>query len=129
MKKILLGAALVFNISTIPLVVAAPPSVQSTIKLTVVATAYSSHVEQTDDTPHITASNKRVFDGLLAANFLKFGTKIKIPALFGEKIFTVEDRMNRRFNKANPPRVDVWFDSLLAAKKFGVKTLEIEILN
>ncbi len=129
----LLAATLFLNSSTMALL----PSIQQdleklvipTIKLSVVATAYSSHVEQTDDTPHITASNKKVFDGLLAANFLKFGTKIKIPSLFGDKIFTVEDRMNRRYNNANPPRIDVWFESLASAKKFGVKTLEIEIFN
>ena len=100
-----------------------------TNKIRVVATAYSSTVEQTDDTPHITASNKQVYDGILAANFLKFGTKVKIPKFFGEKIFTVEDRMNRRFNDANPPRVDVWFSTVAEARKFGVKTLDIEVYN
>lgn len=129
----LLAAALFLNSSTVALLPVIQKDLEAlvipTTKLTVVATAYSSHVEQTDDTPHITASNKMVFDGLLAANFLKFGTRVKIPDLFGDKIFTVEDRMNRRYNKADPPRIDVWFDSLVSAKKFGVKTLEIEIIN
>lgn len=101
----------------------------STTKLTVVATAYSSTEAQTDSTPFITASNKQVFDGLIAANFLKFGTKVKITGLYGNKIFTVEDRMNKRYNKSIPPRIDVWFPTYAEAKKFGVKKVEIEILN
>jgi len=129
----ILGAAILLNSSTIPLLTDVQKNLEKlvipTTKLTVIATAYSSHVNQTDDTPDITASNKKVYDGVLAANFLKFGTKVKIPALFGDKIFTVEDRMNRRYINANPPRIDVWFDSLAAAKKFGVKTFEIEVLN
>ncbi|MDP3003980.1 MAG: hypothetical protein Q8N43_00505, partial [Candidatus Azambacteria bacterium] len=36
----------------------------------VVLTAYSSTPDQTDDTPFITASNTRVRDGIVAANFL-----------------------------------------------------------
>ena len=70
------------------------------------ATAYSSTVDQTDDSPFITASNTYVRDGIVAANFLPFKTKIMIPELFGNKVFTVEDRMHRRFSD----RVDIWFD-------------------
>ena len=36
-------------------------------------TAYSSSVDETDDTPFITASGKHVRDGIVATNFLPFG--------------------------------------------------------
>lgn len=80
-------------------------------------TAYSSTPDQTDDTPFVTASNTRARDGVVAANFLIFGTKIKIPELFGEKVFTVEDRMHSRFDD----RIDIWFPNRASAAKFGIK--------
>src|SRR3989344_1966573 len=66
-------------------------------EMLVAASAYSSTPDQTDDSPFITAWNTRVRDGIIAANFLPFGTKIKIPDAYGDKIFIVEDRMNRRY--------------------------------
>ena len=98
-------------------------------KIPVIATAYSSTPDQTDDSPFITAANTRVRDGVVAANFLDFHTKISIPDLYGDKVFIVEDRMNRRFNKANPPRIDVWLPNRSLAKNFGVKKVNIVILN
>lgn len=92
----------------------------------VVVTAYSSTPDQTDDTPFITASGKYVKDGIIANNMLPFGTKIRIPAIYGDKIFTVEDRMNR--NKSNY-HIDIWMPSRPLALNFGVKTAEIEILE
>ncbi len=92
-------------------------------KKRVIITAYSSTPDQTDSTPFITASNTRVRDGVVAANFLPFGTKIKIPSVYGDKLFTVEDRM--RSNK----KVDIWFPTRKKALNFGVKITEIEILS
>lgn len=89
------------------------------------ASAYSSTVDQTDDSPFITAWNTYVRDGIVAANFLPFGTRIKIPEVFGNKIFVVEDRMNKRY-KYN---VDVWFPDRESAKKFGRKTVTIEVVS
>ena len=91
---------------------------------TVSATGYSSEIWQTDSTPFTTASNTHVRDGVIAANFLPFGTLVRIPDLFGNKIFIVEDRMNSRywFN------VDVWFSDTIVAKDFGRKTVTIEVL-
>src|SRR3989344_4334376 len=62
----------------------------------VTITAYSSRPEETDSTPFIAASGKRVFDGMVAANWLPLGTKVRIPELYGNKIFVVEDRMHAR---------------------------------
>lgn len=89
-------------------------------------TAYSSTVDQTDSTPFITASNARVRDGIIACNFLEFGTRILIPEEFGyNKVFAVEDRMARRFKN----RIDIWFKTRKAAKKFGKKELKIIVLT
>ncbi len=90
---------------------AAPEPVTYTVK----ATAYSSTPEETDDTPFITATGRRVRDGIIAANFLPFGTKVMIPEHFGEKVFVVDDRMHSR--KKN--WIDVWMPSKAQALKFG----------
>ena len=93
-------------------------------KLTVVLTAYSSTPDQTDSTPFITAANTPVRDGVAAANFLPFGTKFKVPKLFGDKVFTVEDRMHTKYND----RIDIWFGSRTAAKEFGLRKATVFIL-
>jgi 3D (Asp-Asp-Asp) domain-containing protein len=92
--------------------------------LPVVATAYSSTRDQTDDTPFITANGTRVYDGLIAANFLPFGTKVKMPELFGDKVFTVNDRMNARYRRG---RVDIWMTTREKAISFGAKRVRMEI--
>lgn len=92
---------------------------------TVILTAYSSTSDQTDSTPFITASNTKVRDGVIASNFLAFGTKILIPSLFGDKIFTVEDRMARKHSD----KIDIWFPERHLAKRFGVQEAEVIILE
>lgn len=89
----------------------------------VTVTAYSSTPDQCDDTPLITANGKWVYDGLVAANFLAFGTKIKLPDYFGDKIFTVDDRMHAKFQS----RVDVWMPTRELAQAFGVRYLKVEV--
>jgi len=92
-----------------------------------VITAYTSTPEETDGDPFTAASGKRVYDGMIAANWLPFGTKIKIPSLYGDKIFTVDDRMNSRYGYG---RLDIWFDSgkgRTEAKNFGVKRVDVEV--
>lgn len=90
-----------------------------------ILTAYSSTPDQTDDDPFIAASGKRVYDGMVAINGLPFGTKIKIPALYGEKIFTVHDRMNARYGSN---RMDIWMDApRKEVLSFGVKRAVVEI--
>ena len=95
-------------------------------KLEITVTGYSSTPEETDDTPFITASGKVVEDGVVAANFLAFGTKIRFPELFGDKIFVVYDRMHERFSE---DRVDIWFMSTEEAKNFGIKKTIMEIIE
>jgi len=95
-------------------------------KMKVVITAYSSTTWETDDTPQITAAGTTVRDGIVANNKLPLGTKIKIPELYGDKIFVVEDRMSREKGKYH---VDIWFPSYLEAKFFGAKRTYIEVLE
>ena len=93
--------------------------------MNVIVTGYSSTPEQTDSTPFITASGSRVRDGIVATNLLPFGTKIRIPEIYGDKIFTVEDRMHSR----KTVNVDIWFASYWEAKTFGITDSYIEVLN
>ena len=95
-------------------------------KIKVIITAYSSTTWQTDDTPFITANGSTVRDGIVANNMLPFGTELKIPELFGNKVFTVEDRMHSR--KSNY-QFDIWFPTLEEAQEFGVKETYIEVLE
>lgn len=88
-------------------------------------TAYSSTPDQTDDTPFITASGTRTRDGVIAANFLPIGTKVRIPTVYGEKVFVVEDRMNSRYWK----RMDIWMATRSEALRFGLRTLPVEIIK
>lgn len=99
-------------------------NVSKTLKA--VITAYSSTPDQTDDTPFITASGKDVADGVIANNLLPFGTKVRIPELYGDKVFVVQDRMNKRMGNH---RFDIWFPTKQLALNFGVKSVEIEVLE
>ena len=94
-------------------------------KILVTITGYSSCPQETDETPYVTASGTIVRDGIVAANFLPFKTKIKIPAIFGDKIFVVEDRMNPRKGY----HVDIWFPSRQAALEFGAHLNYIEVIK
>lgn len=100
-----------------------PERVAKTMRVFI--TAYSSTPEQTDDTPFITASGKHVRDGIVATNLLPLGTKIKIPEIYGNRIFVVEDRMNARNNQ----HVDIWFPTYWEAKYFGIKRASVVVLE
>jgi 3D (Asp-Asp-Asp) domain-containing protein len=98
---------------------------QNYVKKYLWVTAYSSSLDETDEDPFITATGKEVRDGIVATNILPFGTKIKIPSLFGDKIFVVEDRMHYR--KTNV--IDVWMESKEKALNFGAHYTEVLILK
>ena len=91
----------------------------------VLVTAYSSTPDQTDSTPFITANGAYVYDGVVAANFLPFGTKVKFPEIYGEKVFTVEDRMA----DYNGHKMDIWMPDRQSALQFGVRKLAYEIVE
>lgn len=92
-------------------------------------TAYNSEVSQTDDDPCTTANGfnlcKNNKEDSIAANFLKFGTRVRIPELFGDRVFVVRDRMNVR----HATRIDVWMKNHDDAMKFGIKFAKIEVLE
>ncbi len=104
---------------------ATAPMQEEVKRMTVDMTAYSSTEDQTDDSPFITASGAHVADGIVAANFLPLHTRVKIPSLYGEKVFVVEDRMNRRYTQ----RMDIWMETREEAMKFGLKKAEIVVLK
>ena len=90
-------------------------------------TAYSSTLDQTDETPCIAASGYNLCqhdkENVIACNFLPFGTKVVFSELDPDKIYTVVDRMHERFNS----RMDIWMQSRIRAKQFGLKYLKVEI--
>lgn len=94
----------------------------------VTATAYSSTVDQTDASPCTTANGYNVCkagaENVIAANFLPFGAKVRIPDMFGDKVFVVQDRMHPRFSN----RIDIWMRSRSSALQFGKRSVRIEIL-
>ena len=99
---------------------------ESVKKLKMVITAYSSSPQQTDSTPFITAAGTYVREGIVANNMLPFGTKVKIPEIYGNKVFVVEDRMHPRKGYYH---LDVWFPSYQQAAYFGAKITYVEVLE
>ena len=102
------------------------PELQPTQKIKVVVTAYSSTPWETWGDPFITAAGTRVREGIVANNLLAFGTKVRIPEIFGNKVFVVEDRMS--WKKGNY-HVDIWFPFYWQAISFGAKITYLEILE
>ena len=102
------------------------PETKVVRQIKVITTAYSSCVWQTDDTPYITAAGTRVRDGIVANNLLPFGTKIRLPEIYGDKIFVVEDRMHSRKGSYH---IDIWFASYNEALNFGAQKTYIEVLE
>lgn len=82
-------------------------------------TAYNSEVAQCDSTPCITADGFNVCEhnqeDVIATNILPFGTKVMFPELFGDRVFTVHDRMNAKYSY----RADIWMKNHSDAIQFG----------
>ena len=100
-----------------------PEKAEDLNKLEVVATAYTSHVTQTDNTPMIAAWGDRlkpstksiaVSRDLLTEYGLKHRSKVRIKGLSGE--FLVLDKMNKRWRK----KIDIYMGmNRKAAFKWG----------
>lgn len=95
-------------------------------RVDVIVTGYSSSPQETDNEPFITASATQTREGVVANNYLPFGTKIRFPELYGDKIFVIEDRMSWRKNNYH---FDIWFPSRTDALNFGAKRTYVEILE
>lgn len=94
----------------------------STVLATI--TAYTSSVDETDDTPFITASGARTGHGIIACPpKYPFGTQVVLEG----KTFTCEDRMNRRYH--DQERFDIWVETKDVAFDWGVRDLEVKILK
>lgn len=96
---------------------------EPTRTIMVPATAYTSDPWETDDTPFITASGSTVRHGIIAANFLPIGTRVRMPDLYGDEVFIVEDRMNARYRQ----RIDIWMEEKQEARQFGIKQVKLEV--
>ena len=99
--------------------------------ISVIVTAYSSTVDQTDSTPFLTSTQERVRPGIVAVSRdllsteLPYGTQIRIihieedPYRCGawnvDTILEVQDTMHRR--KRN--QVDIWVPSRAEAIQWG----------
>ena len=102
----------------------------------VTATIYHATPEQTDSTPHITASNKIIDLGNpqkhrwiavsrdLEAKGLTFGVKVKVTGAGDlDGIWTVQDRMNRRWSH----RIDFLVNQNIKGGKW--ENVRVEIIN
>lgn len=99
-------------------------------RLRVTATAYTSHVDQTDSTPNIAAWGDRLRPGmkviavsrdLLNVYGLKHKQKVRIKGLEGE--YMVLDKMNKRWRK----KIDIYM-GMNKRKAFSWGRRNVEIL-
>jgi len=88
----------------------------------VVVTAYNPLLKQTDQTPTVTSSNKKVMEGMIA---LSRDLEERYNFIFGDEIyllglgkFVFEDRMNSKWKN----RVDILMFSEKKAKVFGIQS-------
>jgi len=103
---------------------------RTTKTLVVTATAYTSHVGQTDSTPNIAAWGDRLRPGmkaiavsrdLLVRYKLKRGTSVKIKGLAGR--YLVLDKMNKRWRK----KIDIYMGlNKRKALRWGKQKVVIE---
>lgn len=103
-----------------------PEGIEIVQQFEVIVTGYSSTPCQTWGDPFITASGSWVEDGIIANNLLPFGTKVRFPELYGNKIFVVKDRMHSRKKDYN---MDIWFSSTQAALNFGINKTYVEVIE
>jgi len=99
-------------------------------QMTVTATAYTSHVNQTDSTPNIAAWGDRLKPGMkviavsrdmLNKYGLKHRSKVRIKGLKGE--YLVLDKMNKRWKK----KIDIYMGKdLKKAFKWGRRKVELQ---
>jgi len=99
-------------------------------------TMYNPTADQTDKTPTIMASGKKVYDGAIATSDydMPFGTLIKFDG--DDTIYTVEDRMNRRYSPDRYGKTvfdilntDATSTGLKSAKEFGRQQKSYQIIG
>lgn len=93
-------------------------------------TSYNNHIEQTDNTPNITSTNRPVRENMVAVSqdflstgLVKYGDLVYIDCM--NQWYVVEDTMNKRFER----RMDIFLfdktESLKINKKCNVEIIHI----
>lgn len=94
----------------------------------VTVTSYNNHEDQTDATPNVTATNRPIREGVIAASrdllkngIIHYGDLVYIDCF--DKWYIVEDTMNQRFER----RLDVFLfdkkESLKINKKCSIEVI------
>jgi 3D (Asp-Asp-Asp) domain-containing protein len=137
-KPHLLGLALVVLALSAGLAWGRPHS------FSVKATAYTSSVRETDQTPFITATGARTRMGIIAVSRdmlrgLPYGSRVMLQDLgsvkgrgvgrfnylLRDRVFVVEDTMNPRIRN----RIDIWLPNRRLALNFGARKLRVTVLR
>lgn len=96
----------------------------------VTITSYNNHMEQTDDSPNITSTNRPVRENMVAVSpdliskgIIKYGDLIYIDCM--KQWYVAEDTMNKRFEK----RLDIFLfdkqESLKINKKCNIEIIHV----
>jgi 3D (Asp-Asp-Asp) domain-containing protein len=119
---------LLFNlIFLIPLPIQKTEIKDYLINLSVVATAYSPRKKETDNTPFITATGKKVFkNGIAVSRILEEKLPMGSSVWINNKIYIVNDRMNKKWKDK---RIDIFFFDTQKALKFGKRKIIIKFLK
>lgn len=93
----------------------------------VVITAYSNRVEETDNTPNIGASGRRVYEGCCAISqdlkgLIKFGDIVYVKKL--DMFYVVEDVMNERHKNS----LDIFFYKETKKPKIFEKAFKSDVI-
>lgn len=109
--------------SVVPQSANAPPTHEPPREIVVAEiTAYSSSVDETDDTPHVNAQGTRPEKGSLACpRYYDLGTEFVIEG----RRYTCDDRMSMKY----PDRFDIWVESKEEAIEWGVRKLPVEVVR
>ncbi|HEU0050732.1 MAG TPA: hypothetical protein VFQ60_01600 [Patescibacteria group bacterium] len=86
------------------------------------------------DVTHLPSGQKVRVDGIIAWNYatpdakyrVPFGTKVRLPKLFGDMIFEVHDRLNDRFHDSH---IDVWVADRKMENLVTTKNATMEIVE
>lgn len=96
----------------------------------ITVTSYNNHMNQTDDSPNITATNRPVRENMVAASFdllnkgfVHYGDLVYIDCM--KQWYVVEDTMNKRFERT----LDIFLfdkeESLKINKKCNIEIIHI----
>lgn len=125
--EILLGMWIVLSVFFLPALAAQGDPVRIRA-IPVKVTAYNPVQSQTDSSPLITASNKRVRAGMVA---LSRDLEVEFGFRFGDTVyldglgkFVFEDRMHRRKRR----HVDILMFNPVQARRFGVRSSYLFVL-